>query len=162
MISFFLSLILTTSALAADSIPTGCSASPNFSVDAYKVWIAEGVQQETHDEAPLSRPVPVGQRAELQLTPHGTESSGFVNFEIPSAGTYVIATDAYPRMNLTDLATGEILNPVDFGKIRDCGSVSKALRFEFTQPRKILLGFVSSQNPVLNILIWRLTPTPTP
>lgn len=156
MISILLSFVFATSAFAYDTIPAGCTASPNFSADAYRVWIEEGTKKVANQEALLGPMIAVGQRSEIQLIPQGVEAHGFVNFEIPDAGTYVIATDAYPRMDLTDASSGYRLNPVSFGKIRDCGTVSKVLRFEFTQPHKIQLGLVSSQSPVLNILIWRL------
>lgn len=156
MIAFLFSFIVAVSAFAGE-IPAGCTASPNFSAEAYTVWASNGVQQNASKDSVDSPVIPVSQRVELQLLPTPeNEFSGYVKFEIPVSGTYVIATDAYPRMNLTDLANGENLDPVDFGKISDCGTVSKALRFEFNEPRQILLEFVSRKSAVLNFLIWRL------
>lgn len=156
MIAFLFSFIVAASAFADESIPAGCTASPNFSAEAYTVWASNGVLQNASKESADSPVIPVGQRVELQLLPTENEFSGFVKFELPTSGTYVIATDAYPRMNLTDLANGENLDPVDFGKISDCGTVSKALRFEFLQPHQILLELVSRKGQTLNLLIWRL------
>lgn len=156
IIAFLFSFIVVVSAFANDPIPAGCTASPNFSAEAYTVWASQGVSQTATADHSQSAVIPVGQRVELQLLPTEAEFSGFVKFEIPSEGTYVIATDAYPRMNLNDLATGENLDPVDFGKISNCANVSKALRFEFTKPRQILLEFVSRKSATLNFLIWRL------
>lgn len=155
IISFLFSLFIAVSAFASE-IPAGCTASPNFSAAAYLAWASEAVPQNASKESIDSPVVPVNQRVELQLLPTVAEFTGFVQFAIPVSGTYVIATDAYPRINLTDVTTGENLDPVDFGKINDCGSVSKALRFEFTQPRQILLQFVSRKSADLNFLIWRL------
>ncbi|WP_374078418.1 hypothetical protein [Bdellovibrio bacteriovorus] len=156
MITFFFSIILAISAYADDSVPTGCTTSRNFSAEAYRTWISKGVKHEVSAKGPQSKVIPLGQRVELQLIPKGSEFRGFVSFEISQPGTYVIVSDAYPRMNLRNLETGENLNPTDFGKIRDCGTVSKALRFQFTKTRKILLEFVSNQGSALSTLIWKL------
>jgi hypothetical protein len=156
MITFIFSFLLTANAFANDSTPAGCTASRNFSAEAYKSWVSEGSKQTASEDIAQSNTVPVGERVELQLLPVGAEFRGFVNFEIPADGIYVIATDAYPRIDLISAATGESLTPIEFGKIRDCGTVSKALRFQFRKGDKFHLGFVSSQNSILNILIWRL------
>lgn len=156
MISFLLSLIVATGAFAEDVIPAGCTASRNFSAEAYKVWVSAGTKESATEDAAQSKAIPVGERVELQLVATETVSKGFVKFEVPAEGTYIIATDAYPRFDLTNLATGENVDPVDFGKVRDCGTVSKALRFQFAAGSKFLLGFTSSEGPILNILIWKL------
>ena len=155
-LSFAFLLFASVNCFAQTAVPAGCVASPNFSAEAYNVWLAEGVKTlagVNSTEPPL---VPVSQRIDLELHPNETEFSGFVHFTIPVSGTYVIATDAYPRMDVTDATTGEILDPVDFGKIKDCGTVSKALRFEFSEPRDIHLGFISRKGAFLNFLIWRM------
>ena len=140
----------------AQEIPAGCTASANFSAAAYQTWVAEAVTFNASADAFISPRVPVGQRLELALLPQDTENSGFVNFEITAAGTYVIATDAYPRLDLLDLSSGEILNPTDFGKIRDCGTVSKTLRFEFTKSGRFSLKLTSRHTSMVNVLIWNL------
>nr|WP_295903328.1 hypothetical protein [uncultured Bdellovibrio sp.] len=156
MIPFFFFLVTSFTAFAGEPIPAGCTASRNFSAYAYKVWISKETKQTASEEASQSANIPVNKKIELQLHAKQGEFKGFVNFEIPEAGSYVIVTDAYPHMDITELTTSESLNPTDFGKIRDCGTVSKALRFEFAKPGKFLLGFTSGQGPILNVLIWKL------
>lgn len=148
--------LLFTYVFAAEPVPAGCTQSANFSAAAYQVWLAESVTVSASPDATTSTAVPVGQRVELTLHPQTSEYSGFVNFEILQAGTYVIVSDFYPRMNVTDILSAEIIDPIDYGKITDCGTVNKALRFEFASPRKLLFEVVNRKSANLNILIIRL------
>lgn len=154
MVTLLFSMMLSTLALAQDSVPAGCTSARNFSAEAYKVWIAEGATQSTTTDVALSKAIAVGVRTKLQLNSDAQEFRGFVNFEIPASGTYIIASDAYPRIELIDTKNSESLSPTDYGKVRDCGSVNKTLRFELQGPAKFQLGFISSHGPSLNVLVW--------
>ncbi|MGE9744547.1 hypothetical protein AB1A81_08180 [Bdellovibrio bacteriovorus] len=155
MILFIFSLLLGSTSLAAD-VPAGCKASRNFSAEAYRVWISDGTKVSASVEQARGPIVATGQRIELSLMSGGSGSNGFVKFDVATPGSYVIVSDAYPRMDVTELASGTSFNPVDFGKIRDCGTVSKALRFEFAKTGSYSLGFVSSHGARLNFMIFKM------
>ncbi|AFY01458.1 hypothetical protein [Bdellovibrio bacteriovorus] len=155
MLSLMFSLLLGGGAFAAD-VPAGCVSSRNFTAEAYKIWISEGTKVSASVEQARGPVVATGQRIDLQLVSGESSANGFVKFEVATPGSYVIVSDAYPRMDVTELASGASFNPVDFGKIRDCGTVSKALRFEFAKTGSYSLGFVSSQGPGLNFMIIKM------
>ncbi|MFV8259219.1 hypothetical protein ACNQKP_15535 [Bdellovibrio bacteriovorus] len=155
MLSLIFSLLLGGGAFAAD-VPAGCTSSRNFSAEAYKIWIANGAKASASVEQARGPVVATGQRIELLLVSGESSSNGFVKFDVATPGSYVIVSDAYPRMDVTELASGTSFNPVDFGKIRDCGTVSKALRFEFAKTGSYSLGFVSSQGQSLNFMIFKM------
>jgi hypothetical protein len=153
MISLILSLFLSLSAHADDSIPAGCTNAANFSAEAYKVWVSTHGEQKATEDFRDSKPIAVGEKTTVQLISGQPESHGYVSFEILSAGEYIIVSDAYPRMTVMDSAHSENMNPVDFGKVHDCGTVNKVLRFHFPKAGKYFLGFVNSKGATLNALV---------
>lgn len=155
MVALILSFLMGSGSFAAD-VPAGCTSSRNFSAEAYRVWTGNGAKASANADQVGASVVAIGQRMELSLVSGESSFRGFVKFEITTPGTYVIVSDAYPRMDVIELASGASFNPVDFGKIRDCGTVSKALRFEFTKAGKYSLGFVNSQGASLNFMIFKV------
>ncbi|ASD63890.1 hypothetical protein [Bdellovibrio bacteriovorus] len=155
MVALVFSLLLGGGAVAAD-VPAGCTSSRNFSAEAYKAWISSGIKAAASKDVAGAPTVGTGQRIDLSLVSGEASSGGFVKFEVSVPGFYIIVSDAYPRMDVTELASGTSFNPVDFGKIRDCGTLSKALRFEFTKAGSYSLGFVSSRDPRLNFMIYKM------
>ena len=139
---------------ADDTVPPGCLNSRNFSEEAYKVWIDDAIHNVGSLDPQKSSLIAASVRNEILLQPVGDENHGFVNFLVPFEGDYVIASDAYPRVQVKNLFTGEEVKPIEFGKLRDCGTVSKVLRFRFTKVGNYSLGFISSQSALLNVLIW--------
>lgn len=152
------SVLVSVSAHAGQTVPAGCLASPNFSAQAYQAWEAEGLKQAAGSDEAQSKLIPTAKHIELQLLPVAEGFSGFAKFETFEEGDYIIVTDAYPHIELKDLKSGESLSPSAFGKVRDCGTVSKVLRFQLAKGASYQLGFESHQGPVLNVLIWRLSP----
>lgn len=155
MVALIFSFLLGSGSFAAD-VPAGCTSSRNFSAEAYKLWIGNGAKASATTELAGGPVVATGQRIELSLVSGESSFRGFVKFEITTPGAYVIVSDAYPRMDVTELASGTSFNPVDFGKIRECGTVSKALRFEFAKAGSYGLSFVSSQGASLNFMIFKV------
>ena len=158
MISFLFSFLVSMNAYAEQTVPAGCLASPNFSAEAYQTWAAEGVKKAAGADEAQSKMIPVGKHVELELLPVTEGFHGFAKFETLTEGDYIIVTDAYPHIDVKDLKSGESLSPSSFGKVRDCGTVSKVLRFDLSKGGRYQLGFESHQGPVLNVLIWRLSP----
>lgn len=158
MVGILFSFLVSMSASAGQSVPAGCLASPNFSAEAYQAWAAEGSKHAASGDEAQSKVIPTGKHVELQLLPLEDGFTGFAKFEISEEGDYIIVTDAYPHIDVKDLKSGESLSPSSFGKVRDCGTVSKVLRFDFSKGGKYQLGFESRQGQVLNVLIWRLSP----